>query len=115
MMKNVLKLFVMLMMLTGMCFAQDFEKVRAEHILVKTSAEAIQIKKALDDGADFEYYARTYSICPSAKNGGDLGYFWRGQMVREFEKAAFATPVGEISEPVYTQFGWHIIKVLDKQ
>ena len=59
MMKNVLKLFMMLMLLTGVCFAQDFEKVRAEHILVKTSAEAIQIKKAIDDGGNFEYYART--------------------------------------------------------
>lgn len=54
-------------------------------------------------------------MCPSGKNGGDLGYFGRGQMVKEFEKAAFATPVGEVTEPVYTQFGWHIIKVLDKQ
>lgn len=115
MIKNVLKLFMMFMLLTGVCFAQDFEKVRAEHILVKTSAEAIQIKKAIDDGGNFEYYAKAYSICPSGQNGGDLGYFGRGQMVKEFEKAAFALPVGEVSEPVYTQFGWHLIKVLDKQ
>ena len=108
MIKNILKLFMMFMLLTGVCFAQDFEKVHA-------SAEEIQIKKAIDDGGNFEYYAKAYSICPSGQNGGDLGYFGRGQMVKEFEKAAFALPVGEVSEPVYTQFGWHLIKVLDKQ
>ena len=115
MIKNVLKLFMMFMLLTGVCFAQDFEKVNAENILVKTSPEEIQIKKEIDDGGNFEYYAKVYSICPSGQNGGDLGYFGRGQMVKEFEKAAFALPVGEVSEPVYTQFGWHLIKVLDKQ
>ena len=51
----------------------------------------------------------------TGQNGGDLGYFGRGQMVPEFEKAAFNTPVGEVSNPVYTQFGWHLIKVLDKK
>lgn len=98
-----------------MAFAEEFQQVRAEHILVKTAAEAMQIKKSIDDGGNFEYYARTYSLCPSGANGGDLGYFGRGQIVKEFERAAFQTPVGEVSNPVYTQFGWHLIKVIDKQ
>jgi peptidyl-prolyl cis-trans isomerase C len=54
-------------------------------------------------------------MCPSGQNGGDLGYFGRGQMVKEFEDAAFATPVNSVSEPVQTQFGWHLIKVIDKK
>lgn len=114
-MKNICKLITMLLLLTGIAGAEDFQQVHAEHILVKTAAEAQQIKKEIDNGASFEYYARVYSLCPSGKNNGDLGYFGHGQMVREFEKAAFATPVGEVSNPVYTQFGWHLIKVLDKK
>lgn len=115
MIKNLFKLFIAFFMLTGFVSAQEFEQVHAEHILVKTAAEAQQIKKNIDNGGNFEYYARVYSLCPSAANNGDLGYFGRGQMVREFERAAFNTPVGEVSNPVYTQFGWHLIKVLDKK
>lgn len=115
MIKNICKLFVMVFMLTGIVSAEEFTQVRAEHILVKTAAEAQQIKKEIDNGGNFEYYARTYSLCPSGRNGGDLGYFGRGQMVKEFERAAFNTPSGEVSNPVYTQFGWHLIKVLDKR
>ncbi len=115
MIKNLCKLFVMVFLLVGAVKAEEYTSVHAEHILVKTAGEAQQIKKAIDEGGDFEYYARAYSICPSARNNGDLGYFGRGQMVKEFERAAFATPVGEVSNPVYTQFGWHLIKVLDKK
>ena len=114
-MKNICKLITMAILLTGIVQAEEFTQVRAEHILVKTAAEAQQIKKAIDEGGNFEYYAKIYSLCPSGQTNGDLGYFGRGQMVREFEKAAFQTPVGEISNPVYTQFGWHLIKVLDKR
>ena len=95
--------------------ADQYTEVRAEHILVKTAAQAQQIKKAIDEGGSFEYYAQSYSMCPSGRRGGDLGYFGKGQMVPEFERAAFSTPVGEVSKPVYTQFGWHLIKVLDKR
>lgn len=115
MIKNICKLLVMVFMLTGIVSAEEFSQVRAEHILVKTAAEAQQIKKEIDNGGNFEYYAKTYSLCPSGRNGGDLGYFGRGQMVKEFERAAFNTPAGEVSNPVYTQFGWHLIKVLDKK
>lgn len=106
---------VMALLLTGAAKAEEFTQVRAEHILVKTAVEAQQIKKQIDDGGDFEYYARIYSMCPSGRNGGDLGYFGRGQMVKEFEKTAFNLPVGQVSNPVYSQFGWHLIKVLDKR
>jgi len=118
MIKNLCKLLTMLVLLTGVVNAADknqYTQVRAEHILVKTAAEAQQIKRAVDDGGSFEFYAKSYSLCPSGQRGGDLGYFGKGQMVPEFERAAFATPVGEVSKPVYTQFGWHLIKVLDKR
>ncbi|MDR2681544.1 MAG: peptidyl-prolyl cis-trans isomerase [Holosporaceae bacterium] len=59
--------------------------------------------------------AKKQSQCPSGAQGGDLGYFGRGAMVKEFEEVAFATPKGEISKPVKTQFGWHIIKIIDKK
>jgi len=73
------------------------------------------IQDELNKGADFETLAQTYSDCPSAAQGGDLGYFARGQMVPEFEEAAFALEIGEVSEPVLTEFGYHLIRVDDKR
>ena len=105
MIKNFCKLFVMIFLLTGVVSAEEYTQVHAEHILVKTAAQAQEIKKEIDNGGDFEYYARIYSLCPSGRNGGDLGYFGRGQMVKEFEKAAFETPVGEVSKPVIHNSG----------
>ncbi len=87
------------------------EEVQASHILVDTEEEAKKIKEQLDKGADFATLAKEKSKCPSAPRGGDLGSFGKGRMVPEFEKVAFALKVGEISAPVKTQFGWHIIKV----
>ncbi|HIU86580.1 TPA: peptidyl-prolyl cis-trans isomerase [Candidatus Spyradomonas excrementavium] len=95
--------------------AREAIAVRAQHILVDTEQEAQLIEKRLDNGITFEYLAQKYSKCPSGKNGGDLGYFRRGQMVKEFEDAAFSMEPGDISQPVQTQFGWHIIKVVDKK
>ena len=94
---------------------KEFNQIAAQHILVRNAADAVKIKKAIDDGGDFEYYAQKYSLCPSGKNGGYLGYFSRGQMVPEFEKKAFSMKVGEVSSPIRTNFGWHIIRVLDKK
>jgi len=91
------------------------KKVNAAHILVKTESEANVVLFDLQRGADFEKIAREKSLCPSGKKGGNLGWFGRGQMVKEFENAAFALKKGEISKPVKTQFGWHIIKVIDAQ
>ena len=88
-------------------------KVRALHILVKTEQEAFGISYDVNHGKDFEAVAKEKSICPSGKKGGDLGWFGRGQMAKEFEQAAFALKPGEISKPVKTQFGWHIIKVVE--
>lgn len=116
MIKLISKILMTVVLLTSTVFAYtEAKQVRASHILVKTRAEAIQIKKAIDDGGDFAYYAKNYSVCPSGQRGGDLGYFSRGQMVQPFEDEAFELPVGEVSEPVSTEFGWHIIKVTDRK
>tara|TARA_Y100000310_G_scaffold8435_1_gene8992 strand:+ start:126 stop:395 length:270 start_codon:yes stop_codon:yes gene_type:complete len=85
------------------------------HILVKTQEQALEIKEKLNNGESFEKLAKEYSSCPSKKRGGSLGWFSRGQMVKEFEKATFSLKKGQISEPVKTQFGWHIIKLNDKK
>ncbi|MFH1856728.1 MAG: peptidylprolyl isomerase [Candidatus Omnitrophota bacterium] len=94
---------------------QEPEKIRARHILVDTEKEAKQILKELRKGADFAKLAREKSTCPSKEQGGDLGFFGRGQMVKEFEDAAFKLNPGEISDVVKTQFGYHVIEVEDKK
>ena len=95
-------------------FAQECTAVRASHILVKTESDAKLMRSYVEKGLPLEDVAAGFSQCPSKHNGGDLGYFRRGKMVKEFENAAFSMEKGEISEPVKTQFGCHIIKVTDK-
>ncbi len=91
------------------------ESIRVRHILVKTADEIEKIQKMLADGEDFEKLARENSICPTASEGGDLGYFKRGDMVEEFDKAAFALmKPGDMSPIVKTQFGYHLIELVDK-
>lgn len=84
--------------------------VTASHILVPTLAEAVNLQEQVKAGGDFAALAGQHSKCPSGRNGGNLGAFGRGQMVKPFEDAAFALPVGETSGPVQTQFGYHLIK-----
>ena len=91
------------------------KKVNASHILVKTEAEAQVVAFDVKHGKSFEEVAKEKSLCPSGKKGGSLGWFGRGQMVREFEDAAFSMAKGEISKPVKTKFGYHIIRVDDVQ
>jgi parvulin-like peptidyl-prolyl isomerase len=88
-------------------------KVHCAHILVKTEKEANNILERLKKGEKFSAIAKDVSICPSKKRGGDLGTFGRGQMVKEFETAAFALDKGQISGIVKTQFGYHILKRLE--
>ena len=116
--KLVLFLSILLLCIIGInkVCAETITEVRASHILVPNIYQAEEIRKSILEGeGSFEYYAKLYSKCPSGQNGGDLGYFKRGQMVPQFEVAAFNLPVGEISKPVWTQFGWHLIKVTDRR
>ena len=123
-MKNIIKIFMAIALIFGGlgAFASyfnpnlDVHEVRASHILVKTRPEAVKIKKEIESGQiSFEDAAREYSLCPSGQNGGDLGYFNRKQMVQQFSDTAFDLKVGQISDPVGTKFGWHIIKTTGKR
>lgn len=87
------------------------EKAVASHILVDTEEEAQKIAGEIKDGLDFKDAAMKYSSCPSSSQGGSLGEFTRGQMVPEFEEVTFSMTPGAISEPVKTQFGYHIIQL----
>jgi peptidyl-prolyl cis-trans isomerase C len=91
------------------------QEVHARHILVPTEDEAKAILAQLKGGADFATLAKEKSKDPGAAEGGDLGYFTKDQMVPEFAEVAFKLDKGQISDPVKTQFGWHIIKVEDKR
>ncbi|KPL60420.1 foldase [Rossellomorea vietnamensis] len=96
-------------------FAQK-EQVEASHILVDDEKTAQEVKKKLDEGGDFAELAKEYSTDTSnAESGGELGYFGKGEMVSEFDDKAFSMKEGEISDPVKTEFGYHIIKVTGKK
>lgn len=91
--------------------AAPTQEFNASHILVETEEEAKAIKAEIDAGADFAEVARTKSSGPSGPNGGDLGWFGPGMMVEPFEAAVTALEAGQVSDPVQTQFGWHVIKL----
>jgi len=91
------------------------KQVHAAHILVKKEDQAKSILSKINGGEDFGALAKKFSECPSGKNCGDLGWFGRGQMVKEFETAAFEGQKGKVVGPVKTQFGYHLIKILDQK
>ena len=91
------------------------QEVHARHILVETEDQAKKIEDQLKKGADFAELAKKESKDPGASDGGDLGFFTKDQMVPEFSAVAFALEPGKISDPVKTQFGWHVIKVEEKR
>lgn len=102
--------------------AAAVNKVQAMHILVPTEQEAVQIRNEIMQAQtqqeifnNFMNAAKKYSKCPSGASGGILGWFGRGDMVPEFEKAAFDLPNGEVSQPVKTAYGWHLIYVISKK
>ena len=122
-MKKILVLFVLILgvifignLKLGASMSEDFTQVRAAHILVKTKEEAADLRNKIVAGEmKFEDAAAQFSQCPSGARGGDLGYFGRGMMVKEFEVPSFNEPVGTVTEPIQTQFGWHLIHVIDKK
>ena len=124
------KLFSLAIMIVAFMFcvfgitaeAYEYRQVQAYHILVPTEAKALEIKKEIGEGINrmqtfnnFREAAKRYSQCPSGRDGGMLGWFGVGDMVKPFEEAAFTQPNGTVSEPVKTQFGWHLIYVSAKK
>lgn len=96
--------------------AKPQEELRARHILVESEGKAKEVFELIAHGEDFAKLAKQHSKDPGSKDdGGDLGYFARGQMVPQFEEAAFKLKKGEVSQPVQSQFGWHIIRVEDRR
>ena len=91
------------------------QEYKVSHILVATEEEAKEVKRKLDQGADFSVLSKELSLDNSKDNGGDLGYFSSGQMVLPFEQATEKLKIGQISNPVKTEFGYHIIKLIDKR
>lgn len=99
-------------------FLEEFigeDEIKTSHILVSNKEIATNILLELAEGLDFAQAAKTYSIGPSAAQGGDIGFITKNQVVPEFGAVAFKLEIGETSEPVKSQFGWHIIKVLEKR
>ncbi|MFW5647526.1 MAG: peptidylprolyl isomerase [Candidatus Alkaliphilus sp. MAG34] len=127
---DFLKQFAVLNLLKGITVTEDelsefynenthifteSETIKASHILVGDEEQADEVIKEINDGLSFEEAAKKYSNCPTNVVGGDLGYFGKGKMVPEFETVAFDMGIGETSDPVKTQFGYHIIKLVDKK
>jgi peptidyl-prolyl cis-trans isomerase C len=86
-------------------------RARARHILVATEEECITLKNKIEAGENFVDIARQHSKCPSGRKGGDLGEFFPGQMVKEFDEVVFSGEVGKVLGPVKTQFGYHLIEI----
>jgi len=89
-------------------------KARARHILVPSEAECLTLKTQIETGSDFADTAKQHSQCPSRRQGGDLGEFSPGQMVREFDEVVFSGEVGKVLGPVKTQFGYHLIEITSR-
>ena len=87
----------------------------ARHILVDTEEQCIQLKERIEAGEDFAEIAREYSSCPSKAQGGDLGQFGPGMMVKEFDEVVFSADVNTLQGPVKTQFGYHLLEVTSRQ
>ena len=90
-------------------------RASARHILVASEARCNELKAAIEGGTDFAEIARQHSTCPSSRDGGDLGTFGRGQMVKEFDTVVFSAPVNTVQGPVRTQFGYHLLEVTSRQ
>ena len=89
-------------------------KASASHILVESEAICLDLKKEIEAGASFADTARAYSSCPSGKDGGKLGTFSPGQMVKEFDEVVFSGEIGKVLGPVKTQFGYHLIEITSR-
>jgi len=89
-------------------------KASARHILVKSEAECENLKKQIEEGADFAEIARKHSLCPSGRQGGDLGEFSQGRMVEEFDRVVFKEALGKVHGPIKTDFGYHLIEITSR-
>lgn len=89
-------------------------KAKARHILVDTQEQCEALKNEINNGSDFADVARAHSTCPSSRQGGDLGEFGPGQMVREFDEVVFSGELNKVHGPVQTQFGYHLLEITER-
>ena len=89
-------------------------KASARHILVATEEKCQELKNKIEKGEDFAVVAKENSTCPSSRDGGDLGTFSPGMMVKEFDEVVFSAPINEVQGPVKTQFGYHLVEVTSR-
>ena len=89
-------------------------KAQARHILVPTEEACEELKNKIEAGTDFATVAKDHSECPSGKQGGDLGEFSQGQMVKEFDEVVFNAEIGKVHGPIKTQFGYHLIEITNR-
>ena len=97
------------------CSSARRRSATARHILVETEEHCINLKKEIEEGLDFAEAAKINSSCPSGSNGGDLGSFSPGQMVKEFNDVVFTGELNKIHGPVQTQFGYHLIEITSRE
>jgi len=90
-------------------------RAAARHILVSTEAKCEELKQQIENGSDFAEVAKAHSTCPSGRNGGALGEFGRGQMVKEFDEVVFSGELNTVHGPVKTQFGYHLLEITSRQ
>lgn len=90
-------------------------KATARHILVDNEEQCLSLKQQIEDGADFTEVAKEHSSCPSGRNGGDLGEFGPGQMVKEFDEVVFSGELNTVHGPVKTQFGYHLLEITSRE
>jgi len=89
-------------------------KASARHILVATEEKCQELKDKIQNGEDFAVVAKEFSSCPSSRDGGNLGTFSPGMMVKEFDEVVFSAPINEVQGPVKTQFGYHLVEVTNR-
>lgn len=89
-------------------------KATARHILVSNEEKCNELKSKIENGEDFAVVAKEYSTCPSNRDGGNLGEFGPGMMVKEFDEVVFSAPIGQVQGPVKTQFGYHLVEVTSR-
>ena len=119
-MKFLLKTMIVLVIMAGIYIVAEsymlqyqYKEVKASHILLNSKEEALLIKERLNNGEVFEELAKERSLCPTKMVGGNLGWFDKNRMDKDFTKAVFSMKKGNISEPVQTPYGWHIIRLDD--
>jgi len=119
-MKFLLTLMIVIVIFAGIYIVTEsymlqyqYKEIKASHILLGTKDEALAIKQRLDNGEVFEVLAQEYSLCPTKVIGGNLGWMDKNRLDKTFTKAAFSMKKGNISEPVQTPYGWHIIRLDD--